>query len=97
MGQWYDGMVVPKMGVVTMGGSSYVAKNATSNPPMWTLKDAQGNRLKTESGYLLTGEINTMFLPKKAIRVTREIKATREKKVKLEKLAHKAGRVLMAV
>ena len=26
---------------------------------MWTLKDAQGNRLKTESGYLLTGEINT--------------------------------------
>lgn len=59
MGQWYDGMVVPKMGVVTMGGSSYVAKNATSNPPMWTLKDAQGNRLKTESGYLLTGEINT--------------------------------------
>ena len=59
MGQWYDGMVVPKMGVVTMGGSSYVAKNATSNPPMWTLKDAQGNRLKSESGYLLTGEINT--------------------------------------
>lgn len=59
MGQWYDGMVVPKMGVVTMGGSSYVAKTATSNPPMWTLKDAQGNRLKTESGYLLTGEINT--------------------------------------
>lgn len=59
MGQWYDGMVVPKMGVVTMGGSSYVAKIATSNPPMWTLKDAQGNRLKTESGYLLTGEINT--------------------------------------
>ena len=59
MGQWYDGMVVPKMGVVTMGGSSYVAKTATSNPPMWTLKDAQGNRLKTESGYILTGEINT--------------------------------------
>lgn len=59
MGQWYDGMAVPKMGVVTMGGSSYVAKVATANPPMWTLKDAQGNRLKTESGYLLTGEINT--------------------------------------
>lgn len=59
MGQWYDGMAVPRMGVVTMGGSSYVAKVATANPPMWTLKDAQGNRLKTESGYILTGEINT--------------------------------------
>lgn len=59
MGQWYDGMVVPKMGVVTMGGSSYVAKVATYNPPMWTLKDNSGNRLKTESGYILTGEVNT--------------------------------------
>ena len=59
LGPWYDGLVVPKLGVVTMGGSSFAAKVATSNPPMWTLKDAQGNRLKTESGYILTGEINT--------------------------------------
>lgn len=59
IGSWYDGLLVPKMGVVTMGGSSYVAKVATYNPPMWTLKDNNGNRLKTESGYLLTGEINT--------------------------------------
>lgn len=59
MGQWNDGMVVPYMGVVTMGGNSFVAKVATTNPPMWTLKDNVGNRLKSESGYLLTGEINT--------------------------------------
>lgn len=59
MGQWHDNMLVPEMGVVTMGGSSYVAKVATYNPPMWTLKDNSGNRLKTESGYILTGEVNT--------------------------------------
>lgn len=59
MGQWYDGMVVPYMGVVNMGGNSFVAKVATTNPPMWTLKDNQGNRLMTENGYLLTGEINS--------------------------------------
>ena len=59
MGQWNDGMVVPYMGVVTMGGNSFVTKVATTNPPMWTLKDNVGNRLKSESGYLLTGEINT--------------------------------------
>lgn len=59
LGPWYDGLVVPKLGVVTMGGSSFAAKVATSNPPMWTLKDNAGNRLKSESGYLLTGEINT--------------------------------------
>lgn len=59
MGQWHDGMVVPYMGVVTMGGNSFTAKVATTNPPMWTLKDNQGNRLMTENGYLLTGEINS--------------------------------------
>lgn len=59
MGQWYDGMVVPYMGVVNMGGNSFTAKVATTNPPMWTLKDNQGNRLMTENGYLLTGEINS--------------------------------------
>ena len=59
MGQWYDGMVVPKMGVVSMGGGSYVAKAATSNPPLWTILDNQGRRLKSNKGYILTGGINT--------------------------------------
>ena len=59
MGQWYDGMVVPKMGVVSMGGGSYVAKVATSNPPLWTILDNQGRRLKSNKGYILTGGINT--------------------------------------
>lgn len=59
MGQWYSGMVVPKMGVVSMGGGSYVAKVATTNPPLWTILDNNGNRLKCSSGYLLTGSVNT--------------------------------------
>ena len=59
MGQWYDGMLVPYMGVVLMGGNSFAAKVATTNPPMWTLLDNAGRRLKTESGYILTGEINS--------------------------------------
>lgn len=59
LGTWYNGLLVPKMGVVTMAGSSYVAKVATYNPPMFTLMDSEGNRLKTNSGYILTGEMNT--------------------------------------
>ena len=59
MGQWYDGMLVPYMGVVLMGGNSFAAKVATTNPPMFTLLDNSGRRLKSESGYILTGEINT--------------------------------------
>ena len=59
LGQWYDGLVVPYLGVVTMGGNSFAAKVATTNPPMWTLKDNSGNRLRSENGYLLTGEINS--------------------------------------
>ncbi|MDM8240690.1 hypothetical protein QUW47_02060 [Phocaeicola barnesiae] len=59
MGQWYDGMLVPYMGVVIMGGNSFAAKVATTNPPMWTLKDNNGNRIKSEKGYILTGEYNT--------------------------------------
>ena len=59
LGQWYEGMVVPYLGVVTMGGNSFAAKVATSNPPMWTLKDNNGNRIKSEKGYILTGEYNT--------------------------------------
>ena len=59
LGQWYEGLVVPYLGVVTMGGNSFAAKVATTNPPMWTLKDNSGNRLRSENGYLLTGEINS--------------------------------------
>ena len=60
MGKWKSGMAVPYMGVVTMGGNSFVAKKATSNPPMYTLTDKSGNRLTDKNGnYLLTGEINT--------------------------------------
>ena len=59
-GQWHSGMTVPKNGVVSMGGGSYVAKVATTNPPLWTLTDPQGNRLTDKQGYyLLTGEVNT--------------------------------------
>ena len=59
-GQWKSGMTVPKNGVVSMGGGSYVAKVATTNPPLWTLTDPQGNRLTDKEGYyLLTGEVNT--------------------------------------
>lgn len=49
---------IPKMGLVTMGGSSWLAKVETSNPPMWCITDNAGNRLMTESGYILTGETN---------------------------------------
>lgn len=60
MGQWVTGMTVPKMGVVTMGGSVYVAKVATTNPPLWCYTDNQGNRLLfNDGGYILTGEVNT--------------------------------------
>ena len=60
MGKWKSGMAVPYMGVVTMGGSSYVAKHSTTNPPLWTLTDKNGNRLTDKNGnYILTGETNT--------------------------------------
>ena len=59
LGPWYDGLLVPKLGVVTMAGNSFAAKVATYNPPMFTLMDGEGRRLKTDSGYIITGEINT--------------------------------------
>lgn len=65
LGRWYTGLSVPKNGVVTMGPSSYIAKSATTNPPLWTWTDKNGNRLMfKEPGsstffYLLTGEENT--------------------------------------
>ena len=59
LGPWHSGLLVPKLGVVTMGGNSFSAKVATYNPPMFTLMDSEGRRLKTSTGYILTGEINT--------------------------------------
>ena len=60
MGQFRTGMVVPKMGVVSMGGGSYVAKASTTNPPLWCWTDNAGNRFTyNDGGYCLTGEINT--------------------------------------
>ena len=51
MGRWHTGLIVPKQGVVTMGGSSYIAKKETTNPPLWTVTDSQGRRiLKTQDG-----------------------------------------------
>lgn len=60
MGQFRTGMVVPKMGVVSMGGGSYVAKASTTNPPLWCWTDNAGNRFTfSDGGYCLTGEVNT--------------------------------------
>ena len=60
MGQFKTGMVVPKMGVVSMGGGSYVAKASTTNPPLWCWTDNAGNRFTfADGGYVLTGEVNT--------------------------------------
>ena len=60
MGRWKSGMLVPKMGVVTMGGSSYVAKVATRNAPLCIYKDATGNFYTySDGGYVLTGEVNS--------------------------------------
>lgn len=66
LGRWQTGMNVPKNGVVTMGASSYIAKEEVVNiPPLWTWTDNFGNRLVfTEEGdnnyyYLLTGDVNT--------------------------------------
>ena len=60
MGQFKTGMVVPKMGVVSMGGGSYVAKTSTTNPPLWCWTDNAGNRFTfADGGYVLTGEVNT--------------------------------------
>lgn len=59
-GPWYSGLVVPKMSIVTMGGSSFLSKVATTNPPLWCWTDNAGNRFTfNNGGYVLTGEINT--------------------------------------
>ena len=66
-GDWKTGKFIPYMGIVRMGGSSWICINAngTSNPPCWTITDSAGNRLlQTQDGgrtygYILTGENNT--------------------------------------
>ena len=59
-GPWYSGLVVPKMSIVTMGGSSFLSKVSTTNPPLWCWTDNAGNRFTfNDGGYCLTGEINT--------------------------------------
>lgn len=65
MGRWYTGLIVPKQGVVTMGGSSYIAKKGTTNPPLWTVTTSSGQRIKQTQdggktyGYILSGEMNS--------------------------------------
>lgn len=65
MGRWYTGLIVPKQGVVTMGGSSYIAKKETANPPLWTVTTSSGQRIKQTQdggktyGYILSGEMNS--------------------------------------
>lgn len=59
-GPWYSGLVVPKMSIVTMGGSSFLSKVSTTNPPLWCWTDNAGNRFTfADGGYVLTGEVNT--------------------------------------
>lgn len=61
IGRWESGMEVPEMGVVTMCGSSFSAKNATNNPPLWCWTDNDGNRFIFEDGgYILTGAQNSL-------------------------------------
>ena len=65
-GEWRTvGTPYARLTVCTMGGSSWLSKVATSNPPMWTVTDSQGRRItQTQDGgrtygYILTGEVNT--------------------------------------
>lgn len=59
-GRWKTGLVVDAMTLVTMGGKTFLSKVRTSNPPMWTVLDNYGNRImKSDGGYILTGEMNT--------------------------------------
>ena len=59
MGQFQDCVSVSQgMGVVSMGGGSYVAKVSTTNPPLWCWTDNAGNRFTyNDGGYCLTGDV----------------------------------------
>lgn len=66
-GDWHTGLIVPYLGITRMGGKAWMCKvkAGTTNPPMWTVTDKNGNRiLQTQDGgktygYILTGEENT--------------------------------------
>lgn len=59
VGRFKTGMIIPSLGVVAMGGSNWVAKKSTSNPPLWTWTDNSGNRfIFSDGGYALTGNEN---------------------------------------
>lgn len=78
MGRWHTGLIVPKQGVVTMGGSSYIAKKETTNPPLWTTTTSDGRRItQTQDGgktygYILSGEMNSAEYDLLASRVKTE-------------------------
>lgn len=65
LGPWYTGLFVPKLSIVTMGGSSFCSKKDTSNPPLWTVTTSDGRRItQTQDGgktygYILSGEMNS--------------------------------------
>jgi hypothetical protein len=67
LGDWRTGLNVPNLGVVRMGRATWICinPNGTTNPPLWTVTDKDGNRImQTQDGgqtwgYILTGEINT--------------------------------------
>ena len=59
VGHYQSGVAVPVLGVVAMGDSNWVAKVATTNPPLWTWTDTNGNRfIFSDGGYALTGDEN---------------------------------------
>lgn len=59
VGHYQSGVAVPVLGVVAMGDSNWVAKVATTNPPLWTWTDTNGNRFTfSDGGYALTGDEN---------------------------------------
>ena len=66
-GSWHTGLFVPYLGLVRMGYGTFLCtvKAGTTNPPLWTVTDKDGNRLlQTQDGgqtygYILTGEMNT--------------------------------------
>ena len=39
LGRWHTGLIVPKLGIVTMGGSTFCAKVQTVNPPLWCVTE----------------------------------------------------------
>ena len=65
-GEWRTANTpIAALTICTMGGSSWLSKLTTSNPPMWTVTTKDGNRiLQTQDGgktygYILTGAVNT--------------------------------------